>query len=130
MRDLVNEALRTEQFVCSILEKYFKVTWDDVEHVSYINPKCVYDIRINDLTFDVKHSSPTLISNKKKAKTWNFDLRKKTDYCNYVVLVGLIYNRFDKIFLIPINKTPKRWIRISICGLSKWYEYKIWEYKK
>lgn len=125
MRYFTEEAHRVEQFSKQVLANYLGVKESEIEHVSDKDPQNIIDLRYKDQTYDVKHSAPVMISKTKTKKVWDFDLRGKQNYCNFLILVGLLHNRYSKVYLVPGNISPKHHIRISIYGISKWQKYEI-----
>lgn len=126
MRSFVNETLIAEKFVIQKLSKYFNRPEEDFDHLSEKNFTSVTDIQLDDKKFDVKFSNPVLINKDKTKRIWDFDMRGKSNYCDFLVLVGIRHNRPDKIFLMKADGAPIHHIRVSITGESKYNEYLIW----
>ena len=123
------KTLKSEKFAIDIIAKFLKIDRGCFFHnTRYKGDSCV-DFTIWGMKFDVKYSNPVFINKNKMKKIWDFDLRNKTNYCDMIVLVGMKKSVPVSVFFVPENKTPKRHIRVSIKGFSKWHSYRIWNNK-
>jgi hypothetical protein len=129
MRDLFVDTLVSEKFAIKILARYFRVRPEDITHVTSFDSDNPIDIIFRNVRYDVKFSNPTIIDRDTKDKIWDFDIRGKKDYCDYLILIGMLNYRPMKLFLVPAKGAPLRHIRVSITGKSKWHDYTIWENK-
>ena len=127
--DYFGETYKAEVFAIKILSEFLNVNEKEFEHLFLKNKIAPFDIKFNNLKYDVKFANPTLSDSKKSIKSWTFDIRHKQNYCNFLVLIGMDENLPMKLFLIPAINIPKKHLRVSINGKSKWHRFQIWERK-
>lgn len=129
MRIILDETLLAESFVITKLALYFhENNIENFIHESKIKPSYPYDISYFGKRFDVKFSNPVIVNRTRHQRVWDFDIRGKSDYCDYFVLLGVRHNRPDTLFLINAKNAPKHHIRISIVGKTKYNANVIWKY--
>src|SRR5258707_7001698 len=116
-----------ERYALYKLAEYLKVLPIDLKHVTLSDPNHNHDIEDNaGFTYDVKMSSPALMSKERKFKVWDFDLRSgankkpKKILPDFYILIGMLRGIPSKTFLIPAGKLPYNHLRISIQGISKY----------
>lgn len=118
---------RSEIFGIKILRE--KIGGKKLVHHTLVKGDSPIDFTLDNNTYDVKYSNPVFIKQKQTIPIWGFDLRNKKDYCDFLLLIGMIKGEPKQIFLLPTYGLPKRNIRISIFGVSKWHKYRIWKIK-
>lgn len=129
MRNLTNETILMEKFVIEILKQKNP---KNIEHLNLKDKTSNVDIIMDGIKIDVKFANPTLISKKKKALIWDFDLRKgehKNKFhkdLDYFICVGLRKNIPKCVMMIPFEDAPKTHLRVPAYGKSKYYKYTIW----
>jgi hypothetical protein len=127
MKSYLEQTFISEFFAIELIKKLMNTPTLSANHHTVSNTNSPIDFSLADITFDVKCASPTLVSATKKQKVWDFDLKHLKQYCDYIILIGLIDDTPQRVFLIPSNDLSLRHIRISIVGQSKWHAYGIWQ---
>jgi len=119
--------LAFEKYGKTALAHHLGVKESMIEHLTENDPISKVDLKFGNITFDIKYASPTLTSRQKKQGLWDFDLRKKGQdkYCDFYLLIGIQNGIPRQVFLVAFDKAPTRHIRISVQGISKYQEYRI-----
>ena len=126
MKSLFEKVIISERFAIKILSSHLKLPLKKFYHVTEIDNQSPVDFICLGQTYDVKFSNLCIVSHRKIVPIWDFDLRGKTDYCDWFVLIGMEDDNPISIYLVPAHVAPTRHLRISAAGKSKWTEYKIW----
>ncbi len=126
MKDWRQETYESELFAKSVVAEHVGMDESAIQHVSADNLQSPFDFQIHGLKFDVKFSSPTHCDSTDKTFVWDFDIRYKTNYCDYLILIGMEDNAPRAVFAVPFEISPHRHLRVSVHGFSKWHKYQIW----
>lgn len=134
-----NSTLQLRHFAREKLANHLVISPED------ISPFVKQDIRNIDAdllhdgkSYDIKASNPVFTQKEKKAPMWDFDLRgsewkdgrnhkitKTSPTCDFYILIGMIADAPEKVFLLPSNQTPSSHIRIALKGESKYNQFVI-----
>lgn len=125
-QDLFIKTFVSERFAINILSDYHRINKKNIRHLTAEKGNSKIDLMLNNKTYDVKYSNPTLTNSSRTTLVWDFDIRGKKDYCDFLLLIGMIKGRPLKVFLVPGLNIPAHHVRISINGESKYHKYLIW----
>lgn len=121
-----------ERYAIYKLAEYLKIHPKSIKHLTKKNIVAISDAEYNGKKYDIKFAIPSLPNKEKKIAIWDFDLHKQLKGkivghfgSDYLLCIGMLKGIPSKIFLIPTDIAPKRHLRISIKGKSKWHEYEI-----
>lgn len=121
-----------EKYAIYKLAENLGISADKIQHLTAKNITSIADAEYKGKKYDIKFAIPTLTSKTKRVSVWDFDLHKKIKGktvghygSDYLICVGMLKAIPSKIFIIPTNIAPKRHLRISIQGQSKWHKFEI-----
>lgn len=125
--DLHIHTIVSEIFAINVLANHFKVDKKKFRHLTLNDDQSRVDFLLEGSAYDVKFSNPTTNDGGHRGLIWDFAIRGKYDYCDWFVLIGMVKQRPQVVYLVPAKNAPRHHIRISLTGESKWDKYKIWE---
>lgn len=116
-----------EEFCLKKLAKHLRISEIEVYHKTKDKGDASYDLENGNIKYDVKYSNLSRVRKDEDYFVWDFDIRYKTEYCDYLLLLGLENNEPKKLFLVPLEDAPSRRIRIKPSKSYKWEYYLIWQ---
>lgn len=124
-----------------LLDKLAHHFHTDKRLIRVVNPDKQFQtsqLNYGGVTFEVKVCNPSIVGKFMGTPTWDFDVRmnvskkgkknrvlREAHRCDYYILMGLIDDAPEQIFIIPSYKVPKSHVRISISRRSKYHKYVI-----
>lgn len=125
-------------FIIAKLAYHLQTNPVNIKVRSFDNIVSEYDLSFNGKTYVIRLSNDVYFDKKRDLKVWDFDVRenswkerknkrvsRKIDSCDYYILVGMVNNIPKEMFVIPLEKTPKSHVRISVSGRSKYRKYAV-----
>ena len=121
-----------EKYAIYKLAEHLGIPANKIRHLTLKNVTSVADAEYEGEKYDIKFAIPTLPNKSKRIAIWDFDLHKRLNGkmvghygSDYLICVGMLKAIPAKVFIVPTNIAPKRHLRISIQGKSKWHEFEI-----
>lgn len=121
-----------EKYAIYKLAEYLRIPANKIKHLTAKNITSIADAEYNSQKYDIKFAVPSLTSKIKRTAIWDFDLHKRVKGktvghfgSDYLICVGMLKGIPARVFLIPTKEAPKRHLRISIKGISKYQKYAI-----
>lgn len=134
-----NSTLQLRHFAKEKLANHLAISPEDISpfikpDVRHVDADLLHDGKV----YDIKTSNPVFTQKEKKAPVWDFDLRgsawkdgrnhkikKSSPTCDFYILIGMIENNPERIFLLPSSPAPSSHIRIALKGESKYNQFLI-----